>query len=79
MMMLTLSGDTSFLNALELPRRLAYFGYKPNPTLGMGDVGILHVMTLLKALPWSLIYALFGSDGVDGCSLIFEIISNSHC
>jgi hypothetical protein len=45
----------------------------------MGNVGILHVMTSLEALPWSFIYVMFGSDGVDGHSLIFEIIFSSHC
>jgi hypothetical protein len=77
-MMMSPSGDIYFLKMLWLPHRLTYSGCKPNPTLGMVDVGIFHVMTLLEVLPWSSIYTTFGSTGVDSHSLIFEIISNNH-
>jgi hypothetical protein len=57
---------------------LTFSGCKPNPTIGMCDDVILNVMTRVKALTWSSIYATFGSAEVDGRLLILEVISDRH-
>jgi hypothetical protein len=51
---------------------------KPNPAIVLGDDGILDVMTTMKVLPWSSMYATFGPASVDGRPLIFEVIFGSH-
>jgi hypothetical protein len=67
------------LECVVVAFRLTCFGCKPNILIGMGDDSILDVVTSGEALPWSSIYVMFGSTGVDDRPLIFEVIFGNHC